>query len=155
MLQSEIFEVTRSCIPQTCFLDESLDDYHFSARNFPPALYSARDMRSYVRQKLNDWEVAWDGDDVVIVVSELVTNAVSHVLLPRQSNEVGWLSLTHTGNSLICMVYAPGAYVLETPLETGSLKESGRGLKIVAALSAHWGVSTIPGGRVVWSHLVG
>jgi hypothetical protein len=101
------------------------------------------------------WLDSWEIDDegvTTLLVSELVTNAVKHtrttstltLAVAAGMIEVG---VTDSGSSrhLIPMQHdrsAPGTIRV--------LGESGRGLMIVRALSADWGVTPINRGKQVW-----
>jgi len=122
------------------------------ARNYA----SVQTARRFVRHTLHMWNADGEIDDAVIVVSELVTNAIAH---------------THTGCELrISRAEGPGgpesAIVRIEVNDRGSqipdlqlltqTREHGRGLHIVAALTNAWGVDTKPdGSKTVWAELVG
>lgn len=88
-------------------------------------------------------------DAIVLVTSEVVTNAVVHA-----SSDV----------SLVVRV-TPGGVRVEVSDRsqgalrqgvTGLLAESGRGLSIVDALATRWGVEPLPGGgKTVWFEIAG
>ncbi|WP_077798814.1 SpoIIE family protein phosphatase [Streptomyces sp. JHA26] len=89
--------------------------------------------------------------DALVVVSELVTNAVVHA---------------GTDVEVVCRLEGTGALVVEvvdqypsraprggdheTPHATS---EYGRGLRLVAALSQAWGITYLPGAKTVWARL--
>jgi anti-sigma regulatory factor (Ser/Thr protein kinase) len=85
-------------------------------------------------------------DDAVLVVSEVVTNAVLHgtgtivVRLRRQGRHI----------RLDVQDDAPDQPTV-LPLEPGA--ERGRGLNIVAALASRWGSFRVGRGKVVWADL--
>ncbi|MGW2152181.1 ATP-binding protein [Nonomuraea sp. NPDC001699] len=96
-------------------------------------------------------------DDALTVVSELVTNAVRHV---PPGPERDWVTvLLEVGDGFVRLeVVDPGTAEREprfAPLDAGSLRESGRGLGLVAALSVRSGthVAEPYGHRVVWADL--
>ncbi|MER6920707.1 ATP-binding protein, partial [Streptomyces spiralis] len=91
-------------------------------------------------------------DDVLVVVSELVTNAVVHAgtdveLVCRLEPETGAcvveVSDQHPSR-------APRGHVGEAPYEP---PEYGRGLRLVAALAEEWGVTYRTGAKTVWARL--
>ncbi|WP_234392954.1 SpoIIE family protein phosphatase [Streptomyces pactum] len=118
--------------------------------------------RAMVRAALADWsELALPGTerltehlaaDVLVVVSELVTNAVVHagtdVEVACRLEETGTLVVEATDHH---PSRAPrsGDHD-ETPHET---PECGRGLRLVAALSEAWGITYRPGTKTVWARL--
>ncbi|MFB7499496.1 SpoIIE family protein phosphatase [Streptomyces sp. NPDC056161] len=90
-------------------------------------------------------------DDVMIVVSELVTNAVVHA---------------GTDVELVCRLEEDGAVVIEVgdhhpsraPRDNGAetpyeIPEYGRGLRLVATLAESWGVTYRTGAKTVWARL--
>jgi anti-sigma regulatory factor (Ser/Thr protein kinase) len=115
---------------------------------------SVRAARYFTLATLRRWSTAHSSQDIAIVVSEMVTNALRHALPgpgdagPRRPVRLG---LLQQGPWVLCAVADPGntAPVPRTP---GSLAESGRGLQIICAFSDLWGYST-PGeaGKVVWA----
>ncbi|MFR0352533.1 SpoIIE family protein phosphatase [Streptomyces sediminimaris] len=91
-------------------------------------------------------------DDAVLVVSELVTNAVVHA-----GTEVTLeLRLEQGAGALVVEVSdhhpsrAPRDAEAEAPYET---PEYGRGLRLVATLAESWGVSFRRGTKTVWARL--
>jgi hypothetical protein len=115
---------------------------------------SVRAARDFTLATLHRWSVAERSDDIAIVVSELLTNAVRHALRapgdirPRRPVRLG---LLQPGPCVLCAVAAPGRAppVLQAP---SFFAETGRGLHIICALSDRWGY-TIPSdtGKVVWA----
>ena len=110
--------------------------------------------RDFTIATLRRWEVAERGDDIVTVVSELLTNAFRHALpglsetRPRRPVRLG---LLQPGHCVLCAVADPSEKA-PVPQEPDHLAESGRGLHVVAALSDTWGF-TVPTdmGKVVWA----
>ena len=86
------------------------------------------------------------------VASELTANAVMHA--PGESD----LTVVHTGRYLRIAVQDTSPAmprITETPPATSAVMPpgSGRGLRIVAALSTHWGATPVSGGKIVWALL--
>ena len=92
------------------------------------------------------WELSADdwADDVCLVVTELVTNAVRHAG-GRLALEV-WF----TGGRVTVAV-ADDACRVPQPRASTDDDESGRGMLIVAALAGDWGVDARPDGKRVWA----
>ncbi|MFG3150835.1 SpoIIE family protein phosphatase [Streptomyces sp. NPDC048219] len=89
--------------------------------------------------------------DALVVVSELVTNAVVHagtdVEVVCRLEETGALVVEVTDHH---PARTPRGGDRETPDET---PEYGRGLGLVAALSEAWGITYRPGTKTVWARL--
>lgn len=87
-------------------------------------------------------------DDVALVTSELVANAVRHG--GRGAIEV--LQALVTGGVVLCVFDTSSAPPVLR--ELGPDREDGRGLHVVDALSSgRWGHFPIPGGKYVWAQL--
>ncbi|MDP9433847.1 MAG: ATP-binding protein [Actinomycetota bacterium] len=101
------------------------------------------------RRALAPCLVAWGlpaplRDDLLLVLSELVTNAVRHALDDRD------LALT-----VVCLddelVVTVRDHVPALPVQRRAAPdaESGRGMTLVAAVSSRWWVERTPGGKCV------
>lgn len=111
--------------------------------------------RRFTTQTMQRWGVADRGDDVAVVVSELLSNALRHGLpsmCDLRPDRPIRLGLVHAGASLMCAVADPSSQ-LPMPREAGWLDESGRGLHVIASLSDQWGSCMARGrpGKVVWA----
>ncbi|MEU0629730.1 ATP-binding protein [Streptomyces sp. NPDC005989] len=107
-------------------------------------------VRQFVREALVDW--ACDGriDDVLLCVSELVTNALLHGVPPGRGFRLR-LQLEPVGGTLRVEVHDSGdGEVRITDSWADSEEEGGRGLRLVAALADKWGVGERDPGKVVW-----
>lgn len=115
---------------------------------------SVRAARDFTLATLRQWNMAERTDDVAIVVSELLTNAMRHAPPAPGSNV--WpgrpirLGLLQPGPCVLCAVTDPGRAV-PVPQAPGSLAEAGRGLHIIGALSDRWGCTLNDTGKVVWA----
>ena len=115
---------------------------------------SVRAARYFTLATLRRWGTAHSSQDIAIVVSEMVTNALRHALPgpgdtgPRRPVRLG---LLQQGPWVLCAVADPGNAV-PVPRIAGSLAEAGRGLQMICAFSDLWGYTT-PGeaGKVVWA----
>jgi anti-sigma regulatory factor (Ser/Thr protein kinase) len=89
-------------------------------------------------------------EEVVLVASELVGNAVRHT---HSANGTGlgvdW-SLDDAGVTV--QVSDPSA-AEPAPRSPDESESGGRGLRIVEALADHWGVRPTDGGKRVWAHV--
>jgi len=115
---------------------------------------SVRASRDFTIATVNRWGAAERCDDIAVVVSELLTNALRHALPdagrvpPRGSVR---LALLQPGRSVICAVADPSPKS-PAPRQSGVLCEGGRGLHVIGALADIWGC-TPPShaGKVVWA----
>ena len=125
-----------------------------------PARYEAvREARQCTRGTLNKWNVGDCFDDLCLVVSELVTNALRHALpsdtprAPEQDPPVR-LHLARWTGRLLCAVRDPSQ---DSPVARHSddfSAESGRGLFLVDSFADSWGWHPLAGtlsGKVVWA----
>lgn len=115
---------------------------------------SVRAARGFTVATLRRWGAPERCEDIAVVVSELLTNAVRHALpgcgdtLPRWPIRLG---LLQCGPCVLCAVADPSGRT-PAPREPGELAESGRGLGVIGALSDHWGYTTPSEmGKVVWA----
>jgi anti-sigma regulatory factor (Ser/Thr protein kinase) len=112
--------------------------------------------RDFCLSTMRRWGVADRADDVAVVVSELLTNALRHGLAQPgsaagRSRRPVRLGLVQPGQYVLCAVADPSPRPPE-PKDPDYLAESGRGLHVISALSEHWGY-TVPteAGKVVWA----
>ncbi len=117
---------------------------------------SVRAARDFAGATLRRWGMADLGNDVGVVVSELLTNALRHALPWRTGFATAGpvrIGLLHPGPCVLCAVADPSDQV-PVVREPDHLAETGRGLHVIASLSDRWGW-TAPGrnGKVVWATL--
>lgn len=125
-----------------------------------PARYEAvREARQFTRKTLDQWDLSDRFDDVCLVVSELVTNALRHALpggapRPGPQDPPVRLHLLRWSERLVCAVRDPSD---DSPVARDSddfSAESGRGLFLVDSFSDSWGWHPLAGalsGKVVWA----
>jgi anti-sigma regulatory factor (Ser/Thr protein kinase) len=90
-------------------------------------------------------------DDAVLVLSELVSNAVRHAApLPSGEITVTWRL---QGDVLHVEATDGGATTRPQATEAASSSLGGRGLAIVRVLSRHWGFTEGDGSVTVWAEL--
>jgi hypothetical protein len=140
---------------------------------------SVRRARDFTVATLRRWGLAELADDMTIVVSELLTNALRHASQECHTSHEnhasqnghagqdggtipgrrigGWpirFGLLSPGGCVLCAVADPSP---EMPVmrQPDFLAETGRGLHVVASLSDDWGW-TAPGrdGKVVWARFL-
>jgi anti-sigma regulatory factor (Ser/Thr protein kinase) len=105
--------------------------------------------RRFARSQLTEWNVETSTSDVaVLLVSELVTNAVRYAPGPIV------VELSVADDVLRVAVQDAAA---DTPLpvvqEIQPTAESGRGLVMLAALARAWGYRRVDDGKQVWFEL--
>jgi anti-sigma regulatory factor (Ser/Thr protein kinase) len=114
---------------------------------------SVRAGRDFAIATLHRWDSAERSQDIAIVVSELLTNALRHALpgsgdtRSRRPIQFGLLQLA---SCILCAVADPSS-AAPAPRTQGSLAETGRGLHIICALSDQWGYVRSDPGKVVWA----
>jgi anti-sigma regulatory factor (Ser/Thr protein kinase) len=105
--------------------------------------------RRCTRQTLAAWKLGGIADDVELVVSELVTNAVRAARGMQDAAPVAlYLALERGRLFVLAWDCCPDLPVLRAHPDDA---QSGRGLELVAALSADWGAAAEPGGKVVFA----
>ncbi|MFC3578064.1 SpoIIE family protein phosphatase [Streptomyces yaanensis] len=119
--------------------------------------------RRFVRATLADWAEAAEpdtfterlADDVVVVVSELVTNAVVHAgtdvdLVCRLQDAED----DPAGVVIEVSDHHPSRAVRDDAVERPyGIPEYGRGLRLVSTLSTAWGITYRTGAKTVWARL--
>ncbi|MEU0832866.1 ATP-binding protein [Streptomyces sp. NPDC005969] len=124
--------------------------------------------RQFTKATLARWELSNRFDDVALVVSELVTNALRHALpddvLGDPQEAPVKLHLMHWSSRLVCAVRDP-SQASPVASEAADSAESGRGLFLVESFSDGWGWHPSPAlgpenpaagsqalrGKVVWA----
>ena len=119
-----------------------------------PEARSVRAARDFTFVTLCRWGTGYSSQDIVVVVSELVTNALRHALPGPGATGPPVrvrLGLLQSGPRLLCAVSDPSA-AAPVLRPCGSLAETGRGLQMICSLSDQWGYTT-PGdsGKIVWA----
>jgi anti-sigma regulatory factor (Ser/Thr protein kinase) len=105
--------------------------------------------RAHVTQVLHEWGLAAMGEDAALIVSELVTNAITASASPLQlcvAADERWL--------LVVVSDASPRYPLRPGADPDA--EGGRGLAAVEALSARWGWHPVTWNglsKAVWAEL--
>ncbi|WP_354639102.1 ATP-binding protein [Kitasatospora camelliae] len=136
-----------------------------------PRFEAVRTAREFARSTLNGWGLGELFDDVALVASELVTNALRHALGtspdpvrlpiqpgPRQVADSVLaaalpirISLVHRAPQVVCAVSDPSS-LGPVAREADFVAESGRGLHLVDSFSRSWGWHPLAGaGKVVWA----
>ena len=115
----------------------------------PPDVPAVRLARRATRDTLAAWHLAHLEETAVLLVSELVTNAVLHAM---DTGAIG-LELTSAGSWLRVEVQDgdPTWREMSEPADC----ESGFGFVLVDALADRWGLRRISAGKAVWAELNG
>ncbi|WP_431677662.1 ATP-binding protein [Kitasatospora sp. KL5] len=137
-----------------------------------PRYEAVRSARDFARTTLRNWGLESLFDDVALVASELVTNALRHAVgappdgctgqgiqVPAQPGRLQAadsrtpirISLVHRAPQVVCAVSDPSS---QGPVarEADFVAESGRGLHLVDSFSSSWGWHPLAGaGKVVWA----
>ena len=127
-----------------------------AAATFGPVDRSAAAARGFVRDALLGWGLPEVVDDAVILVSELVTNAVVHA---GTSAEVGCIREQDTVRIEVTDHHPERGLPAFVNVPTSSDRyadpdgEGGRGLLMCSALSSCWGVEYTAGRKTVWFRL--
>jgi len=103
----------------------------------PPHNQCVGEAREIVRKTLADWGLIGLADDVALIVSELVTNAVTHA----RSRIKLTLAVNDAYLSGEITDHGPGWIPAAIPQPVDTDSEGGRGLGIVAALAHSWGAA--------------
>lgn len=115
---------------------------------FPGHAAEVGQARDFVRGVLgDDWPAL---DDVLLLVSEIASNAVRHTISGRDG---GWFDLTiSVADDTTRVAIADQGSATKPRLEGEDASEmtGGRGLQIVDALADRWGHAGDEAGRVVW-----
>ncbi|MGJ5755805.1 serine phosphatase RsbU (regulator of sigma subunit) [Streptomyces puniciscabiei] len=113
-----------------------------------PARYDApARARAYVCALLRQWSTRDDTrDNVLLLISELVTNAVRFATGPIT------VRLIRAGHGVLCEVGDTGSGRPRLR-PVGLLDDGGRGLHVVHRLTTRWGVRWTDTGKVVWAEV--
>ena len=108
-----------------------------------PELEDVRTARRFVSSTLDEWGIP-GRDDVALVTSELVTNALTHASHPVA------LAIQRDEHCLRLEV-SNGSAIIPVIRELDPARPGGRGMAIVQSLTTAWGAVSSPGGgKTVW-----
>src|SRR5580704_3613974 len=114
----------------------------------PTASHAVRLARQATRDALATWRLAYLEETAVLLVSELVTNAVRHT----QGSDAITLELQAAGTVLRIEVTDADPRWPQ-PRIPAEFDGSGFGLVLVDALAGKWGVRETATGKAVWAEL--
>lgn len=112
---------------------------------WPPDPRHVADARHFVGWRLHENGLSPHVDTVTLVVSELAANAVVHAATPFTVT----LERSPRGLRLAVKDGSQGIFLGSALMPW--TQSRGRGLRIVAALSSSWGVTTQADGKSVWA----
>ncbi|WP_414506146.1 ATP-binding protein [Streptomyces sp. NEAU-L66] len=125
-------------------------EFHFPLPHIPEAVSLVRRRAHTV---LNGWDLpATTIEDAVLVISELVTNAVTHALPPAVL-QMSQTAAEEPRALRIEVTDAGPAVPVPRPSDGRHPAEHGRGTAIVTALAARHGTRVEPGGITRWADL--
>jgi hypothetical protein len=104
--------------------------------------------RRFTARTLRSWKVGEEADTVLLVVSELVTNALVH------TQGAVRLDLTLAGDRVRVTVSDSSPRAPAKPVIVDWESTGGRGLFLVESVSTSWGAVPVGGGKQVWSEIV-
>lgn len=107
---------------------------------------SVRRARRFTEQQMGDWDLANLVENAVLIVSELVTNAITH-------GESRCRVVLRRGIGSIRVEVADHGAGSPEPQPHSTVSPGGRGLMIVATLATAWGIAPSPYGKMVWAEL--
>ncbi|MFI8193722.1 SpoIIE family protein phosphatase [Streptomyces sp. NPDC085946] len=113
------------------------------AVELPAVPSSVREGRAFLAEALAAWECTARADDALLLLSEVLTNAVQHAAGP-----VG-VHLRRTATDLTVEVSDHSPH-LPRPRLAAEDEDSGRGLLLVRSLAGSWGVRPTDDGKATW-----
>jgi anti-sigma regulatory factor (Ser/Thr protein kinase) len=114
----------------------------------PAEAHSVRLARHAAHTVLSAWRLAHMEETAVLIVSELVTNAVRHA----RGTDVVEVDVHATRTCLRIEIQDCDRHWPQ-PRIPGGFEESGFGFVLVDALAAKWGVRETTTGKAVWAEL--
>ncbi|WP_156724693.1 ATP-binding protein [Streptomyces apocyni] len=123
------------------------------AQRFAATRLGARRARCVAAHQVHDWGIPHGtplAHDVALLVAELAANAVLHGRVPGRGFE---LRLAYEHETSVVRVDAADTHpTLPEPKTIAADLDRGRGLHLVAAVAARWGVAERTGpGKTVWA----
>ena len=121
-------------------------EHREAALEVPLDFGALQDVRALMRELLTRWELPGLHEDVALVVTELVANALLH------AQSACSVAMVRSPNGVRIEVRDEGAGT-PNPQVVDHSSERGRGLRIVAALSTAWGIESDGDSKTVWAEL--
>ncbi|MFE5843877.1 ATP-binding protein [Streptomyces niveus] len=118
-------------------------------QTLPCAARSVVPARSLVRIALETWGLERLAGTGALVVTELVSNSVTHT-----STYSIRVTVSRPSETFVRIAVADNSKTIPTlRTTTGDHHETGRGLAIIDALTWRWGTDLLPRGKRVWGDL--
>ena len=123
-------------------------DPHSAVRRLEPTVSAAKAARRFAQQTLAEWgeELACVEEAILLIVSELVTNAARHTGMP-------FLLILSRGRDHVRVEVLDRSAAVPAPVEFDTESDGGRGLHIVGAVSTRWGTEVHDHGKTVWAEV--
>ncbi|MCW8383822.1 ATP-binding protein [Streptomyces justiciae] len=106
-------------------------------------------LRRVMRLHLGIWGLHDVSDEAQLCVSELVSNVITHVGLGTPTT----LAVSMNGTHLRIEIHDPDTRALPVLMDAGAGSETGRGMALVDAVAARWGVLLRADRKVTWCEL--
>jgi anti-sigma regulatory factor (Ser/Thr protein kinase) len=119
------------------------------AFTLPSTPYSVQMARFYVRAALSYHDLGDYAENAEMVTSEIMTNAVEHA----GAQTIGLELTSLEGSAAVAIVVTDSSPLPPVKRDPAGDSECGRGLHIVAALSARWGWRPQGTGKAVFAIL--
>ncbi|MFC7326518.1 SpoIIE family protein phosphatase [Marinactinospora rubrisoli] len=129
------------------------DAMKVARQEFSAAPETAGEARLFVRDTLREWNVGRQSDDIVLLVSELVTNAVIHA---ETRLELTMRRLPRAVEVVVAdrvperAVPKAGPLAVDVSPSTENARSGGLGLALAGAIASSWGVSYSKDDKAVW-----
>jgi anti-sigma regulatory factor (Ser/Thr protein kinase) len=117
-----------------------------ASTTLPPDPTSARACRRFLLSTLADWDADQFADDAVLLLSELVTNAVLHAGTDIEVE-------VRLDGDVLRIEVRDGDPRLPNVRHYSLLSGTGRGLALVAQTARSWAAEPLPTGKLVWFEL--
>jgi anti-sigma regulatory factor (Ser/Thr protein kinase) len=115
------------------------------ARTFAGSPEEIRSVRQFVGEQIRNCPAA---DDVILLASELATNAIRHTASGKNDTFCVLVQAVH--GVVRVEVHDLGSDTTPVVRRSGSPGEAGAGLGLVEAIATRWGFHGSQFGRVVW-----
>ncbi|MGW5336604.1 ATP-binding protein [Streptomyces bauhiniae] len=128
-----------------------MSNTHRLSERYPRSRASVAKARSFAASFADDTGLKEQSDDLILIVSELVTNAVLHG--KTGSGRQVAVTVDYNETRVRVEVRDAGEGTPRKRAAARLLAVSGRGLEIVDTLSSSWGVIEHVVGKTVWAEL--